>query len=67
MRCRCGDRAHLRVRMKREIVFLMACALMIAGIALIVNSIFDFIGKTKDGETNAVVYETADTTEQTDS
>ena len=40
--------------MKRKIVFLMACALMIAGIALIVNSIFDFIEKNKDEPATAV-------------
>ena len=46
--------------MKRKLVFLMACALMIAGIALIVNSVFDFIGKVGNEETTAVT-EVADT------
>jgi len=42
--------------MKRKIVFLMACALMIAGISLIVNSVMDFIDQTKkDNETTPQV------------
>ena len=52
--------------MKRKIVFLMACALMIAGIALIVNSVFDFIGKTGSDETAAVT-ESADAVSADDS
>lgn len=49
--------------MKRKIVFLMACALMIAGIALIVNSVFDFIEKTKDETDTAVTAVVDDVTE----
>ncbi len=37
--------------MKQKIVFIMACALMIVGISLIVNSVFDFIDTTKETET----------------
>ena len=46
--------------MKRKIVFIMACTLMIAGIALIVNSVFDFIDKTKSKTETTSVTETAE-------
>ena len=52
--------------MKQKIVFIMACALMIIGISLIVNSVFDFIGKTKDTEASDSTAAETYLTEQTE-